>query len=142
MRENKYQVSYARSIDIQPQSCIHEFLQILSRRQDRNRMVRNFLRDCTTSGAIAQSTQGGRGTWSKGNYLQASRCWQSRRTLLGPTSAPFHHRSTIFPMNARSDGHIIEPVPGVVLYRVSKSREQPERLGGPAFVRFTIQSTE
>lgn len=60
----------------------------------------------------------------------------ARWTLLGPTSTLFYHKNTALTMSTRSDNHIIEPVPGVVLYKVTKSREQPKRLG-PAFVHFT-----
>ena len=62
-------------------------------------------------------------------------------TLLGPTSTLLFHRNTALAMSTRSDNHIIEPVPGVVLYKVTKSREQPKRLG-PAFVHSTVQTTE
>ena len=65
----------------------------------------------------------------------------ARGTLLDPTSRPLYHRNTALIMSTRSDNHIIEPVPGVVLYKVTKSREQPKRLG-PTFVHFTIQTTE
>lgn len=90
--------------------------------------------------ATARSTQGSGGTWSKSRYLQAStnvgNLPNARWTLLGPTSTLFYHKNTALTMSTRSDNHIIEPVPGVVLYKVTKSREQPKRLG-PAFVHFT-----
>ena len=59
-------------------------------------MARKFLMDRAMNDAIAQSTQGGGGTWSKGSYLQARRMLAVSRDALGPNrytlaSQKHHH---------------------------------------------------
>jgi len=136
----QYQVSFKglQIFNYNPAST--NLLQILCARSRSKRDSADVYRGYAMNDAIAQSTQGGavlRG--QKDSYLQAGSFIQRSRDA--PRTQPPHLCITALTMNTRIDGHTIEPVPSVVLYKVTKFREQSKRLGD-AFARFTIQSTK
>ena len=54
---------------------------------------------------------------------QRATTYKASSGLPGAHGTPLRYRGTVLTTNTRSDGHVIEPVLGVVLYKATNSRE-------------------